>query len=141
MFNRKILAAFILAGTTLAPMASYAAPAATKPAPCILREHRITGVVPYRVETHQGRVPVQELRGAIVFVQAEPGLTAEWLQLTLSRHLAEMQGARGMKDCAFDVNDVNVKVTSAGAGFSVHLIARDAAKAPEVLRRAQLLLG
>jgi hypothetical protein len=141
MFNRKILAAFILAGTTLAPMASYAAPVAAKPAPCILREHRITGVVPYRVEAHQGRVAVQELRGATVLVQAEPGLTAEWLQLTLSQHLAEMQGMRGMKDCAFDVNDVNVKVTSSGAGFSVHLIARDAAKAPEVLRRAQLLLG
>jgi hypothetical protein len=122
----------------LAPMASYAA---TKAAPCILREHRITGVTPYRVEGHQGRVVVQELRGATVSVQAEPGLTAEWLQLTLGRHLAQMHAMGGMKDCAFDVNDVQVKVGSSGAGFSVNLIARDAAKAPEVLRRAQVLLG
>ena len=141
MFNRKVLAAFVLAGSTLVPMASYAAPAPAKAAPCILREHRITAVTPYRVQGHQGRVVTQELRGATVSVQAEPGLTAEWLQLTLGRHLAEMQGTGGMKDCAFDVKDVQVRVTSSGAGFSVNLIARDAAKAPEVLRRAQLLLG
>jgi hypothetical protein len=141
MFNRKVLAALALAGTTLVPMASYAAPGAAKAAPCILREHQITAVTPYRVEGHQGRVVVQELRGATISVQAEPGLTAEWLQLTLSRHLAAMHAMGGMKDCAFDVNDVQVKVSSSGAGFSVHLIARDAAKAPEVLRRAQLLLG
>lgn len=144
MFNRKVLAALVLVGSTFAPLASYAAPAtatASKPAPCILREHRITAVTPYRVEGHQGRVVVHELRGATVSVQAEPGLTAEWLQLTLARHLAEMEGVGAMKDCAFDVNDVQVRVTSSGAGFAVHLIARDAAKAPEVLRRAQLLLG
>jgi hypothetical protein len=142
MFNRKVLTALVLAGSTFAPLASYAAPAtAAKPAPCILREHRITAVTPYRVEGHQGRVVVHELRGATVAVQAEPGLTAEWLQLTLARHLAQMQGMGGMKDCAFDVNDVQVKVTSSGAGFAVHLIANDPAKAPEVLRRAQLLLG
>ena len=141
MFNRKVLAAFVLVGSTLVPMASYAAPvAAAKPGPCILREHRITAVTPYRIEGHQGRVVVQELRGATVAVQAEPGLTAEWLQLTLGRHLAEMQGMGGMKDCAFDVKDVQVRVTSSGAGFSVNLSARDATKAPEVLRRAQLLL-
>jgi hypothetical protein len=147
MFNRKILAAFVLAGTILAPMASYAAPAAATP-PCILREHHVTAVTPYlvelprgAVEVHQGRAAVQQLRGATVFVQAEPGLTAEWLQLTLGRHLAEMQGSADMKDCAFDVKDVQVKVTSAGAGFGVYLIARDAHKAEEVLRRARLLVG
>jgi hypothetical protein len=148
MFNRKVLAALVLAGTTLAPMASYAAPAATRAAPCILREHRITAVTPYSVEgprgpleIHQGRADVRELRGATVFVQAEPGLTAEWLQLTLSRHLTEMQEPAGMKDCAFDVNDVQVKVTSTGAGFGVYLIAHDPSKAQEVLRRARLLVG
>jgi hypothetical protein len=148
MFNRKILAAFVLAATALAPMASYAAPAAAKAAPCILREHRITAVTPYLVELprgpveiHQGRAAVQQLRGATVFVQAEPGLTAEWLQLTLGRHLAEMQGPAEMKDCAFDVKDVQVKVMSAGAGFGVYLIARDSTKAEEVLRRARLLVG
>jgi len=92
------------------PWLRNAAPSTTKAAPCILREHRITSVTPYRVEGHQGRVVVQELRGATVSVQAEPGLTAEWLQLTLSRHLAAMRAMGGMKDCAFEVNDVQVKV-------------------------------
>ena len=149
MFNRKVLAALVLTGSTLAPVASYAAPAAAaKAAPCILREHRITAVTPYSVELprgpveiHQGRPAVRQLRGATVFVQAEPGLTAEWLQLTLSRHLAEMQGPADMKDCAFDIKDVEVKVASAGTGFGVYLIAHDSNKAQEVLRRAQLLLG
>ena len=141
MFNRKILTALILAGTTFAPMATYAAPPAAKPAPCILREHRITSVTPYRVEAHQGRVAVRELRGATVSVQAEPGLTAEWLQLTLGRHLAAMQAMGGMKDCAFDIKDVQVEVSSSGAGFSVNLIARDSSQAEEVLRRARLLVG
>jgi len=142
VFNRNVFAALVLSASTLAPMASYAAPAAaTQSAPCILREHRITGVRPYRVEGHQGRIVVQELRGATVLVQAEPGLTAEWLQLTLQRHLAAMQGPQGMKDCAFDVSDVQVKVGSTGAGFSVNLIARDSSTAEEVLRRARLLVG
>jgi hypothetical protein len=143
MFTRKILAALVLAGTTLAPIASYAsyaAPAAARPAPCILREHHITAVTPYRVQGHQGRVAVQELRGATVLVQAEPGLTAEWLQLTLGRHLAEMHGQTGMRDCAFDIKNVQVLVSSAGAGFSVNLIARDSSQAEEVLRRARLLV-
>lgn len=139
MLNRRGLAALALATTTLAPMASYAAPTA-KAAPCILREQRITAVTPYRVEGYQGRAVAHELRGATVSVQAAPGLTAEWLQLTLSRHLAEMRGKGGMQDCALDVSDVQIKVSSSGAGFSVNLIAKDPAKAPEVLRRAQLLL-
>ena len=142
MFHRQIVTALVLAGTTLAPLTSYAAPAAAHgAAPCILREHRITAVTPYRVEAHQGRVAVRELRGATVFVQAQPGLTAEWLQLTLGRHLAEMQGMGGMKDCAFDLDGVQVKVASSGAGFAVNFIARDASKAEEVLRRARLLVG
>ena len=140
MFNRKVLTVLVLAASTLAPMASYAAPPAAKAAPCILREHRITAVTPYRVEGYQGRAVAHELRGATVSVQAAPGLTAEWLQLTLSRHIAEMRGKADMKDCALDVSDVQVKVASSGAGFSVNLIAKDPAKAPEVLRRAQLLL-
>ncbi len=146
MYKRKILTTLMLAASTLAPVASHAAPAAA--APCILREHRITAVAPYvvglprgPVEIRQGRPTVRQLRGATVFVQAEPGLTAEWLQLTLNRHLAEMKGPGGMKDCAFDVNDVQVKVTSTGAGFGVYLIAHDPGKAQEVLRRARLLFG
>ena len=51
MFNRKVLTVLVLAASTLAPMASYAAPPAAKAAPCILREHRITALF-------RGGVPV-----------------------------------------------------------------------------------
>ena len=140
MPNRKVLTALVLAIATLAPMASYANPPAAQAAPCILREHRITAVTPDRGEGYQGRAVAHELRGATVSVQAAPGLTAEWLQLTIARHIAAMQAKGGMKDCALGVNDVQVKVSSSGTGFAVKLIANDPAKAPEVLRRAQLLL-
>jgi hypothetical protein len=138
MLNRKILAAFILAGAALTPVTSFAA-GNTDSRPCILKEHRITSVTPYNVEERAGRATIKRLRGAEVRVQAEPGLTAEWLQLTLARHVVEMRGM-SMRDCALDLSDVQVRVDSAGSGFSVKLIARDAKKAEEVLRRAQMLV-
>jgi hypothetical protein len=49
-----------------------------------------------------------------------------------------MQSA-SMADCALEVKGVTVQVDSAGAGFDVKLIARDANQAEEVLRRARLL--
>lgn len=76
--------------------------------------------------------------GARVFVQAEPGLTAEWLQLSLQRHLAGMSGS--MADCPLDAKDIQVKVVSAGAGFSVQITGKSAAQGQEILRRAQLLV-
>ena len=137
MFHKKILASIILAAAALAPAASFAAP--TEQAPCILSAHRITSVTPYRVQQHVGRGVTSRLAGAQVFVQAEPGLTPEWLQLQLARHITEMKAPAGMKNCALGVKDVSVKVDSAGTGFAVKLIARDSSQAEEVLRRAQLL--
>ena len=140
MIIRKTLGTLVFAVATLAPLAAFGA-SAPAAAPCILLEHRITAVTPYRVDVQRGRGTVQQLRGASVFVQAEPGLTAEWLQLTLGRHLKEMQGAGSMKDCAFDVRDVQVRATSTGNGFAINLIAREPSQAEELLRRARLLIG
>jgi len=137
MSHKGILASIILAAAVLAPAASFAAPA--QEAPCILRSHRITSVTPYRVQQHAGRGVTSRLAGAEVSVQAEPGLTPEWLQLQLARHIAAMQGPADMKNCALGVKDVSVKVESAGTGFAVKLIANDSSQAEEVLRRAQLL--
>jgi hypothetical protein len=137
MFHFKTLSAALLAASLLVPSASFAD---TNRAPCVLREHSVTSVTPYRVQERVGRGTVTRLKGAQVFVRAEPGLTAEWLELTLRRHLAAMRGPAAMKDCAFAVAKVKVQVNSAGAGFVVKLIARDAAAAKEVLRRAELLL-
>jgi hypothetical protein len=137
MFHFKTLSAALLAASLLVPSASLAG---TNRTPCVLKEHSVTSVTPYRVQERVGRGTVTRLKGAQVFVRAEPGLTAEWLQLTLSRHLAAMHGPAAMKDCAFEVEKVKVQVSSAGAGFVVKLVAPDTTTAKEVLRRAELLL-
>jgi hypothetical protein len=137
MFQKKTLASIVLAAAVLVPSASFAAP---EQAPCILRAHQITSVAPYRVQEPAGRGVTTRLAGAQVFVRAEPGLTREWLQLQLARHITEMQAPAGMKNCALGVKDVSVKVDSAGTGFVVKLSARDGSQAEEVLRRAQLLV-
>jgi len=107
---------------------------------CLLQQQRITTVLPYRTGEHLGKAAVQQLRGARVFVQAAPGLTAEWLQLEFRRHLAGMKAA-DMPDCVFDVDSVRVDVTSGGDGFWVTLRASTQKDGQEVLRRARLLLG
>jgi hypothetical protein len=137
MFYKKILAAVVLAASTLAPAASFAGQA--EGAPCILASHHVSSVQPYKVQQRVGRGVTTHLAGAQLFVQAEPGLTAEWLELELTRHIASMRATPGMKDCALDVDDVRVKVDSAGPGFSVKIIAEDPRHAEEVLRRARLV--
>lgn len=143
MFKPKpipILIVLAAVAATSVPAISFAdEPATTN---CPLSEHQITSVTPYRTHMRNtGRIPVQRLRGAEVFVQAAPGLTAEWLQLTLARHIAQMRGPVAMPDCVFDVDDVTVRVESGGTGFRVLILARDTDKAGEVLRRARLLLS
>jgi hypothetical protein len=133
MFNTKILSVLALAGGVLVSGASFASEAEH----CILQSHRVIQVWPYEVQQRAGRAPTTRLAGAQVFVEA--GLTAEWLELTLARHIAEMRGPAGMKDCALDMKEVRVKVDPAGTGFSVKLIAKNLAHAQEVLRRARLL--
>lgn len=145
MLTRKFLGTVLVVATTFAPMTAMAdtrpaAATAAAAAPCQLKTHRATSVTPYRVNEPLGKTTVSRLRGANVYVQAEPGLTKEWLQLTLTRHLNEMRGTT-MKDCPLDLDDVTISVDSAGPGFAVRIIARDTAKAEEVLRRARLLPG
>lgn len=137
MSHRHTIFTGLLAAALLLPAASFAADSPR--APCVLANHAITAVTPYRVEERVGRGTVSRLRGAQIFVRAEPGLTAEWLQLNLARHLTAMRGA-DMRNCALDVDDLRVQVRSAGPGFNVRLVARDSEQAKEVLRRAQLLL-
>jgi len=139
MSIRTFAASIALAAATAVPTVSHAATGAH--APCILDEHHVVSVVPYQVEEHSGKAVYQRVRGAQVFIQAEPGLTAEWLQLNLQSHTAAMQGPAAMPDCAFDLSNVRVEVTSAGSGFWVRLIAPDAKSGEEVLRRAQLLVS
>jgi hypothetical protein len=136
MSIRRIGLALALGAAVLIPLAASAATPTEQH--CILAGHRVTSVKPYQVVERQGRGSSTRLAGAEVFVQAEPGLTAQWLQLTVERHLGQMKGAH-MGDCALDLSGVRVQVDSAGAGFAVKLIASSPSQAKEVLRRAELL--
>src|SRR5690348_820148 len=107
MCTKKIAAAIVLSVATTLPSLAHAATPSAAPAHCILPEHRVTSVKALHVTEHYGRGSSERLVGAQVLVQAEPGLTAEWLQLTIQRHMAQM-GAAGMENCALDKKDVRV---------------------------------
>jgi hypothetical protein len=138
MLLRKFITAAALAAATAVPAIAIAGPSAASP--CILSEHKIVSVAPYKVDEHIGKNVIQRVRGAQVYLQAEPGLTPEWLQLNFERHFAMMKGTSMMPDCAFGLEGVRVDVVSAGSGYWVRLIAPNATTGEEVLRRAQLLV-
>jgi hypothetical protein len=138
MFTRNMIGAGILALAVLAPATSFAA----SKQPCVLDSYQVTSVAPYRADQPGGKATFNRVQGVEIFVQAQPGLTAEWLRLEVTRYLTRMQrSSTRMHDCAFDVSGTRVQVDPAGTGFSVKLIARDPEQAQEVLRRARLLLG
>jgi hypothetical protein len=138
MFNKsRITSAMIIAFAFGVPTTSMAKTSTTN-APCALHAHRVTKVTPYRAQLFVGRGTV--LRGASLFVPAERGLTAEWLETEFRKHLAAMQ-SKDMANCPLDVAKVKVEVVSGGSGFWVRLIAPDIATSKEVLRRAELMLG
>ena len=142
MSNRKLVPVLaVLAAVAVASVPATSFADAPTSAACPLRKHHITSVKPYRVTKRLGRTVVKRLRGAEVFVQAEPGLTAEWLELTLARHIVEMRGPVTMAGCPFDVDGVAVQVDAGGTGFRVRITARNTDQAEEVLRRAQSLLS
>jgi hypothetical protein len=138
MLARRFILAAALAAAAAVPAVVQAAP--TSSSPCILNEHTVVSVVPFKVEEHSGKMTYQRVRGAQVYLRAEPGLTSEWLQLNLERHLAAMQGPATMPDCALSLEKVRIDVTSAGAGYWVRIVAPDTKSGEEVLRRAQLLV-
>lgn len=140
MLNRKVIQGLVLSVSALLGAPSFAAVPTAPAAECIFHQHRVASVKPLKErESVYGRWTRERLTGAELFVVAEPGLTAEWLELTLGQHIAEMKTTPAMPACPLGVQDVAVQVTSGGNGFVVRLTARDAAKAEEVLRRAQLL--
>ena len=142
MFTRKTLVFTLVVAALagIAPAVTLAdAAGARNGAPCVLHQYRVTSVVPYRTEEHVGKATLQRLRGAEIRVQAQAGLSAEWLRLQLAQQVARMKGA-GMKDCALDLQGERVQVDPAGTGYSVKLVVSDSESAKEVLRRARLLL-
>jgi hypothetical protein len=93
----------------------------------------VSKVAQYQTDTDYGYTSVRQFRGAEVFVPAQPGLTREWLARTLQADITA-------GTCDFGVPNVKVDVVSAGAGFSVRLIAPNEAAAKQVYERAQQLV-
>jgi hypothetical protein len=149
MFTRKLAIGIILSAAAFLPAISQAAGpspqtarSVAEQAPCVLKQYKLSSVTPYRVQENiGGHIFHQRVAGAELYVQAEPGLTAEWLQLNLNREVTAMQGPSAMKDCVFGVDKMQVQVDSAGAGFRVRLSAPSTEGGREVLRRAQLLVS
>jgi hypothetical protein len=141
MLNRNILVALVLAGATLAPVASFAATSSSVSPPCVFKRRHVVSVAPYMVEERPVKTTFKRLAGAQLTIEAEPGLTAEWLRLEIARHLDQMRDPALMNGCVLDVGDVRVDVESVGTGFAVKLIAVDRSRAEEVLQRARTLLG
>ena len=147
MSTHKLLTAVLLASAVALPpiFAPSAAAAAVRGAEraaghCVFGRYQVTAVKAYKVEESAGKATkVSRLKGARIFVQAEPGLTAEWLELEIGRHLRQMQGTT-MKNCALQISGVRAEAASAGSGFWVTITAPDEQKANQVLERARLLL-
>lgn len=107
------------------------------PLPCELRDYTIRSVAEYVERDVRSKVGAARLRGAELFVEAQPGLTAEWLDLQFERHI---QAARTpTADCPLDVDDAKVTVQSSGPGFLVRIRVDDENEAGEILRRARAL--
>jgi hypothetical protein len=90
-------------------------------------------VTKYVVTEEAGYTTIREFRGADVYVPAQPGLTAEWLQRVLSYQVAT-------GECDFGVRDVRVSVIPAGGGFSVRVSGKDERAAAVILQQAQQLV-
>jgi hypothetical protein len=100
--------------------------------------HKIDSVKPYFEDQRYLRTVRNELRGARIGVRAEPGLTAEYLQLQLEQRAAAMANS-GDQSSPLAVPGVRTHVAPAGDHFLVTLKAKDMRDGKEVLRRAEAL--
>lgn len=106
---------------------------------CVLAPYHVTSVRPYVREVNNGkRVVSRDLRGAELYLQAQPGVTREWLTAQLQQHLSQM-GGTSMPGCPLSVQGTTVEVSSAGSGFVVRLVAPNHDKAESVLQLARAL--
>ena len=132
-----VLMAFVLA-VVFAVSAVAAAPgvarAATVGGDCSLgTRYPVSSVEPYQTDQVAGVSNVgRVLRGADIYVVAQPGVTREWLQRQLESEV--VTGA-----CDFGVDRPTVDVISAGGGFTVRVSGPSEAAAHEILRRAEPL--
>ena len=141
--NRSMLivaAAVAMAGSITAPVRAdqKPVPQATENADGTVMGHHVLSVVPHWVEESNGK-RTRHLTGADIRIQAEPGMTAEYLTVELRRGLSSPNAARGPLDGVFGVEGSSVQVQSTGDGFVFRITAPDATHAAEIVRRAEHL--
>jgi hypothetical protein len=100
--------------------------------------HRVVSVTPRWVQEANGKL-TRHLTGADVRIEAEPGMTAEYLTVELRRDLGAAAARQGTIDGVFGVEASTVEVASAGDGFVFRITAPDGAHAAEIVRRARQL--
>lgn len=100
--------------------------------------HRILSVSPHWVEEIDGK-RTRHLTGVDIRIEAEPGMTAEYLTVELRRDLTAISTERAITSSVFGVQGSKVAVRSTGDGFVLQITAPDTTSAKEVVRRAQRL--
>ncbi len=108
---------------------------------CELLTYKPTQVAPVYVTLHAGRGGgTQYLKGAQLFVPAQPGLTAEWLRLDLERHISAMK-QQPMPGCPLANTGVSLAVVSGGTGFWVQVTTNDSDVAKILMQEAEQLVS
>lgn len=114
---------------------------------CIFDKFGAVAVAPYMTENSIDFGSYSFLGGAQLFVPAREGLTKEWLTASVedalaSAHLTPKNGAAAAKALCDSpkVKDVHVRVVSAGNGFWVQLIGRDARTSEILLKWARSIV-
>jgi len=140
--NRSILIAgaiFAMAG----PLGATAwadqkdVPQATQNSGSTLMGYHVLSITPHSVDEINGK-RTRHLVGAELRIEAQPGMTAEYLTVELRRHLASaVQGST--IEPVFGVEGSSVEVRSTGDGFVFHFTASDTGHAEELVRRAHRL--
>jgi hypothetical protein len=98
----------------------------------------VSSVSPHWVDDINGK-RLRHLTGAEIRIEAQPGMTVEYLTVELRRHLVTA-AAQGSLEPVFGVAGSIVELRSTGDGFVFRVTASDTKGAEEIVRRAQLLI-
>jgi hypothetical protein len=128
-----MVAGFLFMGAAATVNAQPQPQAEPQPGACNLTStYPVVSVNPYTT-THQGGFPVgtPQTRGAVLHVQAQPGLTSEWLQRSVEASVAN-------GDCGF-ARDTRVNVNPAGDGLDIVLSNPNENAARRIVNQAEQL--
>lgn len=92
----------------------------------------------------RGKLPNEQMVGAVVTFRAVPGMTVEWLHRVVDCHLARSASlghvVPEMPNCPLVPGGAAATVSSTGNGFAVSIQSNNPAAAREILARAQRLV-